>query len=136
MNKKSIFYLLLTVALAFAFAFPILGFGATIKTECPTNHYNYKMKDNLAQQEGKTPEQIKAECEARLAEIAKEKGITVKELKQQIYEKKMVRLEEIAKKKGISVEELKKNIAEKKGISVEELQKKMSEGGFGRGFKR
>ena len=121
MNKKRIFFLFLTVALAFAFAFPILGIGATLKIECPANPYHYKMKDNLAEQKGKTPEEIKAECEARLAEIAKEKGITVKELKQQIYEKKIVRLEEIAKKKG---------------ISVEELQKQMSEGGFGRGFKR
>lgn len=136
MNKKKIFFLLLSVALAFAFAFPILGIGATIKTECPANPYNYKMKDNLAEQKGKTPEEIQAKCEARLAEIAKEKGITVNELKQQIYEKRMVRLKDIAEKKGISVEELEKQIAEKKGISVEELQKQISEGRFGRGYKR
>lgn len=126
----------LTVALALAFVFPALGIGATIKTECPTNPYHYNMKEKFAEQQGKTPEEIKAKREARLAEIAKEKGISVNELKQQIYEKKMARLKEIAEEKGISVEELQKRIAEKKGISVEELQKQMSEGRFGKGFKR
>ncbi|MED4731179.1 hypothetical protein P9597_24195 [Aneurinibacillus migulanus] len=78
--------------------------------------------------------------ESKLEELAKEKGITVNELKQQMKQKKEAKLEQMAKKKGITVEELKQQlqkkheekleeIAKQKGISVDELKKQLPNGG-------
>lgn len=78
--------------------------------------------------------------ESKLEELAKEKGITVNELKQQMKQKKEAKLEQMAKKKGITVEELKQKlqkkheekleeIAKQKGISVDELKKQLPNGG-------
>ncbi|ERI07604.1 hypothetical protein HMPREF0083_04273 [Aneurinibacillus aneurinilyticus ATCC 12856] len=78
--------------------------------------------------------------ESKLEELAKEKGISVGELKQQMKQKKEEKLEQMAKKKGISVDELKQQlqqkheekleqIAKQKGISVDELKKQLPDSG-------
>jgi len=72
-----------------------------------------------------------------LEKVAKEKGITVDELKKQIEQKREAKLAEIAKEKGITVEELKKQMREKRenhlaemakarGMSVDELKTELN----------
>ncbi|NME99596.1 hypothetical protein HF838_15255 [Aneurinibacillus aneurinilyticus] len=77
--------------------------------------------------------------ESKLEELAKEKGISVGELKQQMKQhKRGFNLEELAKEKGISVDELKQQMkqkkeekleqmAKKKGISVDELKQQLQQ---------
>ncbi|MFT9846553.1 hypothetical protein [Aneurinibacillus sp. REN35] len=75
---------------------------------------------------------------AKLEELAKQKGITVDELKEEMHKEREAKLEELAKQKGITVDELKKKMqqerearlaerAKEKGITVDELKKKMQE---------
>lgn len=86
---------------------------ASVKSQQPSGKAYFFMQrlDELAKEKGITVEELKAqleqEREAKLAEMAKEKGITVEELKAQLQQQREAKLEEIAKQKGISVGELK-----------------------------
>ncbi|MBN6189358.1 hypothetical protein JQN58_21120 [Aneurinibacillus sp. BA2021] len=89
-------------------------------------HMQEKLEE-LAKQKGITVDelkkQMKAEREAKLAELAKQKGITVDELKKQMKAEREAKLAELAKQKGITVDELKKQMQEKRDAKLAELAK-------------
>lgn len=146
-NKTKLIAASLTVVFAFVVAFPGLGLGATEKSMQSPSCYE-KIVERMVKEKGISKEEAQAKLDAKLSEIAKQKGITVEELKKQMAEGKWgkgrhkpldeAKLKEIAEKKGITVEELKKQIAErheaklkeiaeKKGITVEELKQRINQ---------
>jgi len=146
-NKTKLIAGSLTVVFALVLALPVLGLGATEKSTQSPSCYE-KIIERIAQEKGISKEEAQAKLDAKLSEIAKQKGITVDELKKQMAEGKWgkgrhkpldeAKLKEIAEKKGITVEELKKRIAErheaklkeiaeKKGITVEELKQRIDQ---------
>jgi uncharacterized protein YdbL (DUF1318 family) len=65
----------------------------------------------------------KVQREAKLQEVAKEKGITVDELKAQFKQKHQQRLEEKAAQKGVKPDELKQKMLEKRAPHMEKWAK-------------
>lgn len=79
---------------------------------------NQQLLEKIAKEKGITVEelkkQLKAEHKARFEKMAKERGISVDALKAQLKAEHRAKLESLAKEKGITVEELKKQFLEKK----------------------
>lgn len=95
------------------------------------NHKGCRQKlEEMAKQKGVTVDelkaQLKAEHEKKLQERAKEEGISVEELKARLEAKKAERekkLEEMAKAKGITVEQLKAQLKAEHEKKLEEMAK-------------
>ncbi|MCP1357038.1 hypothetical protein [Aneurinibacillus migulanus] len=139
MMKKKLYATLLGTGVALATMSSV--FAAEPSTEQQVNesatvqahgwHKGGKMTESkleeLAKEKGITVDELKQqlqkEREAKLEELAKEKGITVNELKQQMKQKKEAKLEQMAKKKGITVDELKQQLQKKHEEKLEEIAK-------------
>jgi molybdopterin converting factor small subunit len=119
------------VATTLGAVFALASFSSVFAAEAPAQsnepawkaHFakHHKMNlEELAKQKGITVDELKAQFKknhrdrgAKLEELAKQKGITVEELKAQFKQKHEAKLEELAKQKGITVDELKAQFKQK-----------------------
>ncbi|RXT05265.1 hypothetical protein [Ammoniphilus sp. CFH 90114] len=142
LNKKKI------LATALGAVFAISAFGSAFAAEETTTQPQTQIQMNKlfggAGHFGKKGTKVRNEAgrEAKLAQLAAEKGITVEELKAQREQNRGKNLEQLAQEKGITVDELKAQmkqerearhqakldaLAKEKGITVEALKAEMEQ---------